>query len=293
MGYECKYCNKIYSSYSSRSNHIKKFHSEHVVQKEKFVVESEKNVVQKEKNVVQNKDNRICKFCNKKLCDRKYRWKHELICKMKTEEIENLELKEKEIIELKKQNENLMNMLQKALKIHPMKLNSNNNNNNNNTINQTVNIVQLGHEDLCNVLSERQKMSVLDRQAMSLNNLVELVHVSGKFEKFQNVYITNLRSSFAYRFDEKLNKFISVNKNELLNDLLDCRMYDIEKFFKEIHPKLEAQKAAQIKKFIDRMANEEDKMKGLKREEITLILYNNREKIISSSEKNQIKELEV
>ena len=75
-------------------------------------------------------------------------------------------------------------------------------------------------------------------------------------------------------------------------------MYDIENFYKEIHPKLEPKKATQIKKFIERMADEEDKLKGLKREEITLILYNNKEKIISSSEKTlQIaekeKELEV
>ena len=71
---------------------------------------------------------------------------------------------------------------------------------------------------------------------------------------------------------------------------MKTKWHDIEKFYKEIQPKLEPQKATQIKKFIERMANEEDKMKGLKREEITLILYNNREKIISASEKTMFKE---
>lgn len=120
---------------------------------------------------------------------------------------------------------------------------------------------------------------------MSLNNLVELVHISGKFVKFQNVYITNLRSNFAFRYDEKYNKFITVNKNDLLTDILECRMYDIEQFYKEIHPKMEPKKANQIKKFIERMSNEEDAIKGLKREEITLILYNNKDNIIASSDK--------
>ena len=280
MSYECKICNKQYSSIHSRSNHIRIYHN---------VNSSTKTTVLPpiSTKIHQNK----CVNCGKNFSRSDSLQRHQKLNRCKKE---ILIKKDEEILELKKQNENLMNMLQKALKIHPMTLNKINNqlnlNNSNNTINQTVNIVQLGHEDLCNTLSERQKMNVLDRQAMSLNNLVELVHVSGKFEKFQNVYITNLRSSFAYRFDEKLNKFISVNKNELLNDLLDCRMYDIEKFYKEIQPKLEPQKATQIKKFIERMANEEDKMKGLKREEITLILYNNREKIISASEKTMFKE---
>ena len=33
-----------------------------------------------------------------------------------------------------------------------------------------------------------------------------------------------------------MNNFIAVNKNELLNDLVDARLYDIEKFFEEIGP---------------------------------------------------------
>jgi uncharacterized UPF0146 family protein len=36
----------------------------------------------------------------------------------------------------------------------------------------------------------------------------------------------------AYCYNEKLNTFIAVNKNELLNDLIDCRMYDIQKLKK-------------------------------------------------------------
>jgi hypothetical protein len=31
--------------------------------------------------IINTYDNSICKYCNKKLCDRKYRWKHEKICK--------------------------------------------------------------------------------------------------------------------------------------------------------------------------------------------------------------------
>jgi hypothetical protein len=187
-----------------------------------------------------------------------------------------------------------MNLLQKALKIHPKTLNKintqlNNNNTNNGIINN-INIVQLGNEDLNNVLTDNQKLKILNRQAMSLNDLVELVHISDKFKQFKNVYITNLQSSFGYKFDEKNNKFIAVNKNELLNDILESRMYDIESFYEDMQYKMDPVRADQIKLFIDRMTNEEDILKNLKKEEIKLILYNNREKIINNKE---IKDIEI
>jgi hypothetical protein len=61
-------------------------------------------------------------------------------------------------------------------------------------------------------------------------------------------------------------------------------MYDIQKFYDEIYPELEPKKAAQIKKFIDRMGNEEDELKDIKKEEIKLILYNNMDKILIKDE---------
>ena len=289
MEYICSYCNKNYASYQSRCNHIRKYHKHCVVIK---LPAQEKSI----ENVVINssiQDNRICKFCNKKLCDRKYRWKHEQTCKSKNnkeieiikQELEKSKLDtQKQLEESKKEINNLKNMLQKALKIHPKTLNKINNQlNNSGTINN-INIIQLGHENLSDVLSEKQKKFILDRQAMSINHLVDLIHVSGKYNKFKNVYITNLQSTFAYKFDEKLNKFIAVNKNELLTDIVDSRMYDIQKFYDEIYPELEQRKAEQIKKFIDRMGNEEDELKDIKKEEIKLILYNNRDKILAKKE---------
>ena len=65
-------------------------------------------------------------------------------------------------------------------------------------------------------------------------------------------------------------------------------MYDIEKFYEEICPDLEPKKAEQIKKFIDRMGNEEDGLKGIKKEEIKLILYNNKDKIKANFNKDTL-----
>jgi len=294
MSIICKYCQKEYSSQSSRSNHIKKYHKDII---EPFKPEdkpiSTHDKPKYKSNISQDLiDEYKCKFCSNKYRHFQSRWKHEQKCKNnntdesnKIKLLENKNAKiEKEMSEYKKEMERLKNILQKALKIHPKTLNKINNQlNNSGTINN-ITIIQLGHENLSEILNTKQKKSILNRQAMSLNDLVDLVHVSGKYKNFQNVYITNLQSTFAYKFDEKVNKFIAVNKNELLNDLVDSRMYDIEKFYEEVCPELEPKRAEQIKRFIDRMGDEDDGLKGIKKEEIKLILYNNKDKIISKQD---------
>ena len=306
MSVICKYCNKTYASQSSRSNHIKKFHKDDYIQTiHQPIQKNETSNIQNIHSNIQNK----CIKCDKVLSNYFSKWRHEKKCDVvTTKENENNEKsKDEEIIEMKKENmeikkemENLKDMLQKALKIHPktlQKINNQLNNTNNGTINNNTIIIQLGKEDLTKMLTTDEKMSILNRQAMGINDLVKLVHTSGKYKKCMNVYITNLQNTIGYMYDEKQNNFIAVNKNELLNDLVDSRMYDIEKFYDKLQVKLEPEKATRIKKFIDRMKNEEDCLKDLKKEEIKLILYNNRESIstilpkISLNEIDNIKEI--
>ena len=65
----CNYCNKEYSSYSSRSNHIKKFHTVDVTKNVSNVTLSEVNVTKNVSNVTTFK----CKKCNKNNNSRKTR----------------------------------------------------------------------------------------------------------------------------------------------------------------------------------------------------------------------------
>jgi DNA gyrase/topoisomerase IV subunit A len=108
--YKCKYCDKNYASYSSRSNHVKLYHNDLII------------------NVNNNKlPSNVCQYCNNEFCDRVYRWKHEKICPVKKEQ--DKQLKEQEITQkiktienekealeneketLKKQNQELKNLL--------------------------------------------------------------------------------------------------------------------------------------------------------------------------------------
>jgi len=279
MEFNCNICNKKYSSYKSLWNHNKKFHNKENIQTSS--ISSTQIILESPKQ----DDSKLykCRFCNNKYLYVQGRWKHEKNCQNKSnnndkDEIINIK---KENIEIKAEMAKLKDMLQKALKIHTKTLQKINNQlNNNGTINNnTINIIQLGKEDLTKMLTFDEKMSILNRQAMGINDLVKLVHTSGKYKKCMNVYITNLQNTIGYMYDEKHNNFIAVNKNELLNDLVDSRMYDIEKFYDKLQSKFEPEKAARIKKFINRMKNGEDCLKDLKKEEIKLILYNNREVI--------------
>jgi hypothetical protein len=290
MTINCNICNKEYASYSSRSNHIKKFHNYDVTKTVSNVTLSEVSVTENVSNVTTFK----CKKCYKNYNSRQTRWRHEKTCLNKYNKDDKdikIEKMEKEMLEYKKEVEKEMNkmktMLQKSLKIHPKTLQKINNQLNNNATINNITIIQLGKENLSELLTKQEKLGILNRQAMGINDLVELTHASGKYKNCMNVYITNLQNTIGYMYDEKQNNFIAVNKNELLNDLVDSRMYDIEKFYGEFQEKIDPAKGQKIKKFIDRMNNEEDCLKGLKKEEIKLILYNNKEAISTILPKNK------
>jgi uncharacterized C2H2 Zn-finger protein len=297
MEYTCNHCNKKYASYQSRCNHIRRYHKLKPTETPPLpppVTPEQHQNTPKNKcslcNIIFSRKDSLTRHINKNRCKSDNRIDNK---KIKEDKMEKME---KEMLEYKKEMELLKTQLQKALKIHPktlQKINNQLNNINNGTINNnTINIIQLGKEDLTKMLTMEEKMSILNRQAMGINDLVKLVHTSGKYKKCMNVYITNLQNTIGYMYDEKQNNFIAVNKNELLNDLVDSRMYDIEKFYDKLQLKLEPEKATRIKKFIDRMKNEEDCLKDLKKDEIKLILYNNKEVISTILPKISINEIE-
>jgi hypothetical protein len=56
-------------------------------------------------------------------------------------------------------------------------------------------------------------------------------------------------------------------------------MYDIELFYDNLEEKLDPETSNIVKRFIDRMNDNDDELKGIKKEELKLFLYNSRDKI--------------
>jgi hypothetical protein len=249
-----------------------------------------------------------CVKCNKILSRKDNLVRHEKTCNnmnelelIKKENELELIKKDNEIELIKKEMMDLKNMLQKALKIHPktlQKINKqlNNNNINNGIVNNNINIVQLGHENLDEILTEKEKLGILNNKCHSLRDLVKLVHISPKYKQFKNIYITNLQNTIAYKYDTKTNNFLAVNKSELLDDLIENRISDINYFHSELEGKVDEHTSEIIKRFIKRMNDGDDNLKDIKKEEIKLLIYNHtkviRKEIDSQMDEARIKEID-
>jgi hypothetical protein len=252
ISYNCKYCNKKYTSCSSRSNHIRIYHYNEL----------------REIKI----PNKKCSYCNKELYDSSSKTKHEMTCKAnKNNKINNNNLL---IEELKKQNEELKIMVQKLLDQNNIE------NKNDNQIN-IIPIIPLGSENLDEILTEKEKLRILNCRANGVKELIDLVHISEKekFNQFKNVLITNMTHNTGLTFDENAKDHIATNKNELIDDVFDCRMYDFELFYKKLGEKLDEETNKVIKRYILRINKDGDPLKAKQKEDIKLLFYNNREKI--------------
>jgi hypothetical protein len=203
----------------------------------------------------------IC--CNKKLCNRKSRWRHEQNCKEKCNISENKdELKDNntEIKELKEQVTELKNILLNTIKIHPSKLkkinnqlinNTNSNNTNNigtiNNINNNI-IIPLSQQNLVEVLKQSEKLNIISSGNLAHLKLTDLLYKNPAYEKYRNIYITNLSNDIGYIYDSKENRFIVKSKKDILDDFGTERFSDIELFYNELKDKISEEKLNKIPK---------------------------------------------
>ena len=256
-----------------------------------------------------------CKYCSKVFKYKQGKWRHEQKCKniknnqnskdeiinvLKQTIDEQKKLFEKQIIEMKNQ---LIETMNKNCKVHPktlQKINkqlngdhntiNENNNINKGTINNTYNIIALGHENLTDVFSKKEKLNILKYRFNSLPQLVEYAHFNDKYPQFKNILITNTQNKLAYRYDIKKKQFVAVNKDDLLEDIVDARMCDINSFYEELEEELDTKTKEILDKVKDKI-DSDPAYKELKKQDIKLIIYNNRKKVIK--EAPNVDEIEV
>ena len=69
------------------------------------------------------------------------------------------------------------------------------------------------------------------------HHLVEYAHFNDKYPQFKNILITNTQNKLAYKYDIRTKQFIAVDKDDLLEDIVDERMCDINSFYEELDTK--------------------------------------------------------
>jgi hypothetical protein len=292
MSLVCKYCNKEYKSYSSRSNHIRIYHSNEKLSNSSkpsslLTFPSSGSFTSLSKD---NSSKLTCSKCNKTFSRSDNLKRHQTNCINTDTSIKDL-LTENEILKqhLKKQEElmiQLMESINKNAKIHPktlQKINKQliNSNNNNTIINNTY--VKFGNLSYDGILSDKEQREILRKQYLSLEESIKKIHFNKNLPEYNNVFITNMKDDIAYVFNGK--QFISVRKNDMLNKLIDMHVDEINISFEKNKGKLNEKQIERLEKFLDMLNDEDTKYKdgtqrifsnykAYKINEVKLMIYN-------------------
>lgn len=232
----------------------------------------------------------VCKHCNKSFTRSDNRHRHDKLCKAKETyeqqlKAENFLLKQ-ELNEIKKQ---LLTNINKNCKVHPRTLtkinkqlihNNNCHNTNHNQIitnNNNYNIIQFGREELSMIFSHKEKLEVLNKGFASLDFLVEYTHFNDKYPQFKNILITNTQNDLAYKYNSETLQFDAVKKDDLLEEIVSERMYNINEFLEEFNDALSDRTKDNITNFIENMKDKN--YEQWKKKDIKLIIYNNRNNV--------------
>jgi len=311
----CKFCNKEYKTYQSRSNHIRIYHKDIIDIQPPIIPQNPPKFEKNHTNIdldnsntsknseILTKNRLMCHTCKKQFTRKDNLTRHmKDRCKENNEsnnkvEDENNELKtiikqqSEEITQIKSILNELIN---KNCKVHPKtlqkinkQLNGDHNiiNENNGTINNNTFIIALGRENLPEIFSKKEKINVLKNRFNSLPFLVEYTHFNSKYPQFKNILITNTQNNLAYKYDNKKKQFLAVNKNELLEDIVDERMCDINSFYEELGTDLDEKTKEILDKVKDKIDNDPE-FRELKKKDIKLIIYNNRSKVSKENTSN-------
>lgn len=294
--YYCNICNKEYVNHRSLWNHRKKYH-------DGIDFSSVKNDTVKYK----------CKYCCDLFNHRQSRYLHEKdYCKKRPSETDKLlrleieKLKERtEMLELKlkekptfanptlKTIKKILNNRKSVINTNHSNNTTNSNNNSNNTINNIQNnniIVNFGSENVLEKLTMKEKTQIMNSKWNCIDKLIEITNC-GQYNEFKNIMITNLKDNEVYIYDSKLGNFVTRNKSETLNILMDNRIGDIEAVYDELSGinKLNKSTKQKIEDFLEKIRDEDtkfmnenityDNYKSYKMHKIKILLYDNNDNI--------------
>jgi hypothetical protein len=236
-----------------------------------------------------------CIYCNKNFNYRQNKYQHEKTCKIKINNDSKINQLENTVNELKNQ---VSLLLKEKGKIHHKTLQKINNQLNNNISNNIHNInngsiinntyVKFGELEYKKVFNYKQIKHILNKQYQSLEESIKQIHFNEELPEYNNIFITNMKDDLAYVFNGK--EFISVRKNEMLNELIDIHTKEINLSLEKNKNKLNEKYVTRLEKFLD-MLNDDyttftdndnnrkySNYKAYKINSIKLLIYNNSDK---------------
>jgi hypothetical protein len=217
----------------------------------------------------------ICK-CGKKYSHNTTLSAHQKKCNDQQQDLLRIELDK-----VKKDLEELKN-------IHKLTTNSNINSNNsninsNNTINNTIVVNNFGEEDLSKLSKEFLEFC-LGRMSQGIERLTQEIHLNKNKPENHTIKVTNIKSPYVSVMKD--GKWIYKKKDDALSDLIwkenQMLKYHYEENETDIKMKWTENKLESVQRWLDQMDDENKELWDRLKEQIFLLLVNNRDIIMKN-----------
>jgi len=268
---ECAYCDKCFYTSKDLFNHFN-------------ICNDYKEYLNKE-----TEGKKECRYCNKLLSCNKSLWRHLKTCKEKKQDEEVKESMTELVQLLNKKLDNQSNQIndfKKELSKRDKELSKRDKqidelikkagiNNSHNTINVQNNIKLLSYSDTDRShLTDKDILKCLKHSNFCIPYLIEKVHFDTNKPENHNVYISNLKNKYVMMYDG--NKWKCADRDEQITNLIDDNEgiieYKLEEWLEDGIKYPEMMK--KFNRYIEKKDN--DKVINKIKDEIKLLLYNNR-----------------
>ena len=283
--YTCDNCKKIFDHKSTYNRHINRKHKcEKNIDNDNVIV-NYSNFGKIIPKLEYENTNNMCEFCQCEYSTKFNLNKHHKKCKIKQEFKIKEELFQLLKLEINKNNKDIekhnlflklqINNLQNELNIKPTTINNNYTSiNNTNCNNKTINILAYDKTDYSH-LSDKDFECIMRKCYKSVPSLIEQTHFNPLKPENKNIYISNIKQNFIMKYNG--GKWILGNQDETLDELYEnssniledkIENWEINKFKYDV---------VALEKFYKFLNNKDkDNIKNGIKEEIKLILYNNK-----------------
>ena len=277
--YYCESCNYYTKFKSSLDKHYKtKKHLESTKSQQKVNIESTKSQ-HKMQLLGATHD---CKYCMKKFKSKQSMYRHiKYSCKQnKDEDLKELvRLLNEQNNQMKEQNMNLSNQVEKmqkqidklSSKLQIQNIN-NTNNNSNNTINYNIKLLNYNQTDYSH-LTEEDYVNCIKDVNYCVKSLIQKVHFNEEKPENKNIYISNIKNKYVMLY--KNNKWQIVNRKNQLDDLYDYNEVLLENWYSEYKDKY-PDMIKSFERYLNNKQEEDGEIINKAKDEILLLLYNNR-----------------
>ena len=252
-----------------------------------------KNEPKMNPNKPKSKKEYNCKYCKKKYSTNSHLYRHIKICKEKKKDDEEkmnllnlVEMLNEQLKEQKEEFKKELSRRDKELSRRDQELNRRNeqidelikktgiNIGTQNNIQNNIKILAYKNTDLSH-LTDRDYLQCLNKSNMVIPNLIKRIHFDPKKPENHNIYISNIRNKYIMIYDGI--KWILHNQNEAIDNLIDTNEFVIEQKLEEWieNGKDFPDIMRKFNRYLEK--KEQDEVINKIKNEIKLILYNNRE----------------